>query len=75
MGTRDAVLDAALKLSVQDRARIAEKLIESLEPIDQTQVDAAWVNEVERRMAEEGDADSFVTPSEIKAEVDRILKR
>jgi putative addiction module component (TIGR02574 family) len=75
VGIRDAVLDAALKLSIEDGAQIAEKLIESLDPADQEQIEASWVDEVERRMAEEGDAASFVAPADIKAEVDRILKR
>jgi len=75
MGTRDAVLDAALKLPIEDRAQIAERLIESLEPLDTKGVNADWVREVEERMAEEGDEASFVTPAEIKTEVDRLLKR
>jgi len=69
------VLDAALKLPIEDRAQIAERLIESLEPLDTKGVNADWVREVEERMAEEGDEASFVTPAEIKTEVDRLLKR
>jgi putative addiction module component (TIGR02574 family) len=51
------VLDAALALPVDKRAEIAERLLSSLDgpeptPEEQTEIDALWAAEVERRMRE-----------------------
>jgi len=75
MGTKDAVLEAALKLPPQDRAILAEELIDSLGEAERRDVEGVWVAEVERRMREDGDESAFLKPTEIEAEVKRILKR
>jgi putative addiction module component (TIGR02574 family) len=46
------VLTAAMKLSQKDRARIAAKLIGSLEADGEEDVEAAWAKEIEQRLAE-----------------------
>ena len=51
------VLDAALALPSKKRAGIAERLISSLDGPEptaagQTEIDAAWAKEIERRMQE-----------------------
>jgi putative addiction module component (TIGR02574 family) len=56
-GAAKSVMDAALALSPEERAQLAEKLLESLdedmdEQVDQAQIDAAWAQEAERRMAD-----------------------
>lgn len=40
------------KLGRQDRARLAKKLLESLEPVMEGENDEVWVQEAERRDAE-----------------------
>ena len=50
----DKVADLAergLALSEVDRARLAELLLASLEPEPQSEVEAAWEVEIERRLA------------------------
>jgi putative addiction module component (TIGR02574 family) len=39
----------ALKLDPQDRARLAERLLGSLEDLRETEVEALWLDEAERR--------------------------
>lgn len=43
--------DQASRLSHRERARLALKLIESLEPGRDEDVDALWLDEAERRLA------------------------
>lgn len=42
----------ASELSERDRATLAGLLIESLDPQDDSEVEAAWEREIERRVAE-----------------------
>jgi putative addiction module component (TIGR02574 family) len=53
--TMKELRDAALRLPPEDRARLASELINSLdalEDVDQAAVDAAWADEVRRRVEE-----------------------
>jgi putative addiction module component (TIGR02574 family) len=53
--TKKELRDAALRLPPEDRARLASELINSLdalEDVDQAAVDAAWADEVRRRVEE-----------------------
>ncbi len=43
------ILEDALALPADERARVAARLIESLDPADEPDVDAAWRVEVARR--------------------------
>ena len=43
--------ERGLALSQEDRARLAEVLIASLDPEPQSEVEAAWEVEIERRLA------------------------
>lgn len=45
------LLEDALKLGSQERADLAAKLIESLDPETDEDVDAAWAEEITRRAA------------------------
>lgn len=47
----EQLLDEALRLSEQERAEFAARLIESLEREVDHDVDAAWAAEIERRCA------------------------
>jgi putative addiction module component (TIGR02574 family) len=46
----DAIFNAALSLPAENRAALAEKLLESLEQEDRKEIDTAWVEEAERRL-------------------------
>ena len=45
------LLDGALKLSDSERAELATRLIQSLDAEADSEVDAAWAAEIERRCA------------------------
>ena len=47
----DSILDAALKLSEKDRARVAAELVASLDGEPEDGVEAAWASEVEDNRA------------------------
>ena len=68
-----AVEAAALELSPEDRARLAQRLLDSL-PRDQG-VEAAWDEEIKRRVAElEAGTMVTVPASEVFAEARRRLQ-
>jgi putative addiction module component (TIGR02574 family) len=51
---KEELLAAALKLSRSDRAERASRLIEGLDDADGGDVEAAWIEEAERRYADYG---------------------
>ena len=51
MSDTKTLLIAALELPERERAEIAAKLLESLDPDDANGVDEAWAVEIERRCA------------------------
>jgi len=52
MSTFEEILSAALSLSPNERAMLADHLLASLDGPDQKKIDAAWAEEAERRMRE-----------------------
>jgi len=53
MSTRaDSILDTALALPATERARIASELIASLDEDRDSDVEAAWAIEIDRRIVE-----------------------
>jgi putative addiction module component (TIGR02574 family) len=50
--TADSILGTVLALPPDERARIAAKLIASLDEGEDTGVETAWAAEIERRIAE-----------------------
>jgi hypothetical protein len=46
------VLKSALSLNVDDRAAVAEKLLASLDDLDEEEADRLWAREAERRLKE-----------------------
>lgn len=52
MNTFEEILGAALALPPGTRAMLAGHLLESLNPPNQKEIDAAWAEEVERRVRE-----------------------
>jgi len=43
------MIDHLLKLPVEDRIRIADVLLQSLHPGTEPEIEAAWIEEIERR--------------------------
>ena len=52
MTETDRILTRALELAAPDRARVAERLIVSLEPEIDHDVESAWQQEIQRRLGE-----------------------
>ncbi len=48
--TAETLLQAALALPPEDRANLAEHLLDSLAESDQAAIDAAWGEEADRRL-------------------------
>jgi len=48
----DHVAQEALALSAEDKVKLAEELLASLDSPEQREIDAAWAAEAERRIAE-----------------------
>jgi putative addiction module component (TIGR02574 family) len=47
--TASQLVAEALKLDPQDRAEVAQKLLESLDDLSEAELDALWLAEAERR--------------------------
>ena len=60
MSTYEEIKNAALALPPEARERLAEHLMWSLDRVDQEEIDAAWLKEIERRDKEI--EDGIVTP-------------
>ena len=66
----------AKALPSQDRARLAEELLDSLEGESDTDADAAWDREIERRVAEiESGAVKLISAENVHAEARRLIRR
>ena len=48
----DEILKDALNLGVRDRAKLAEKLLASLDTLSEEETDRLWADEAERRLKE-----------------------
>ena len=60
MSTYEEIKNAALALPPDDRALLAEHLMDSLTQVDQAEIDDYWLKEIERRSKEMDDG--IVTP-------------
>jgi putative addiction module component (TIGR02574 family) len=64
----------ALELPPEERVRLAEKLLATVHEVD-AEVEAAWDQEIQRRLAEIDSGTAKLIPAEeVFAEVRRILK-
>lgn len=64
------VFQAAAKLPENDRAALAGLLIETLDPASETEVEAAWSEEIRRRLAEiDGGTVELIPWEEVRAEL------
>ena len=75
--TEDDILSAALNLDVEARARIVDKLLESLHGPTPPEVEAAWQREVEDRLAayERGEIESFLLEETMQHLEERLKRR
>jgi putative addiction module component (TIGR02574 family) len=48
----DEILPAALALTPKERAKLARELLESLHDVDEGDVEAEWLDEIDRRASE-----------------------
>ena len=48
----ESILDQALKLPVNERAEVAEQLIQSLDSNPDIDIESAWQQEIQRRLSE-----------------------
>ena len=63
-------------LSAEDRARLVEELLDSLQGESDPEADSAWDREIERRVAEiESGAVKLVSAEEVHAEARRLIRR
>jgi putative addiction module component (TIGR02574 family) len=76
MTRKELLLDEALRLPEQERADLAVKLIESLDGGPDTDVDAIWAQEIERRCSAV-DAGEAVTSDweEVRSRIEREIFR
>ena len=77
MSTLVEELSARAKtLSVEDRARLVEELLDSLQGESDTEAESAWDREIERRVAEiESGAVKLISAEEVHAEARRLIRR
>jgi putative addiction module component (TIGR02574 family) len=74
MSDTAALLEQVLSLPEHDRAELAMRLLESLDPEVQTDVDEAWAAEIERRCAAV-DAGTLATSdwADVRARIERDI--
>ncbi len=66
----------ARTLSIADRARLAEELLDSLRQGEDADAEAAWAGEIERRVSEIASGAVELVPAEdVHAEARRLIRR
>ena len=66
----------AKTLPREDRARLAEELLESLEQSPDSEVEASWDREIKRRVAEvEAGTAKLIPAEDVHAEARRLIRR
>lgn len=66
----------AKTLSAEDRARLVEELLDSLQGESDAEAESAWDREIERRVAEiESGTVKLVAAEEVHAEARRLIRR
>ena len=72
----DELSARARALPAEDRARLAEELLESLQGETDADAEAAWDREIERRVAEiESGSVRLISAEEVHAEARRLIRR
>jgi putative addiction module component (TIGR02574 family) len=74
INTFEQVQDYVLHLPLEDRSRLATRLLESLDE-DDTEISQEWKNELDHRLKEIDDGDIKMIPhDEVMASLDAMLK-
>lgn len=74
MAIVEDVLETALGLPVEDRAALAERLLASLDDLDERESDRLWGEEAERRLAAYRAGTAAARPAEdVYARAERLL--
>lgn len=60
----DTLLQGALRLPLEERSRMASRLIESIEEGEDVEISAAWREEIDRRIASIEDGSARLIPHE-----------
>jgi putative addiction module component (TIGR02574 family) len=60
----ETITEEALKLPAEERARLADTLVESLDPVDDPHIRQAWEQEIERRIVDVESGRSKTVPAE-----------
>jgi len=75
MPNLDEVLRHALSLDIQDRASLAERLLASLDDLDEEEAQRLWTDEAERRLKEyRAGLARTVSADEVAQRADRLLR-
>ena len=69
------VMESALALSINDRAALAEKLLASLDDLDEAETERLWATEAQRRLdgIESGRART-IPAEELAAKIESLLR-
>lgn len=74
MATTETVLKTLLALPVEDRAMLAERLLASLDDLDERESDRLWGEEAERRLLAYRQGEAHARPAaEVYARAERRL--
>ena len=69
------VLEDALRLDVQERATLAERLLASLDDLDPEEADRLWAEEAERRLVELRTGHAKAVPAEeVHKKAEQLLR-
>ena len=61
----DDVRSAAMSLPKEDRAKLAEQLLDSVDALSDEEFDAAWADEAEKRARDVREGKSITVPGEV----------
>jgi putative addiction module component (TIGR02574 family) len=72
----ETLTEQALALPADQRALLADKLVESLDPAEEVGIRAAWMAEIDRRIADVESGRTKTIPAEqVFAEIHAMLNR
>ena len=70
-----AIEQAILHLPIEDRARLAEKLLSSLDALSEQEIEKLWLVEAQRRVTEiDNETVQLVSAEEVERRIQAILK-
>ena len=64
MASLEDITRQALGLGLQDRSKLAERLLESLDELTETEIEELWLDEAERRIQKYRDGRDKGTPAD-----------